>query len=161
MLNKNVTITKLDNGDISFTLLVSKTFKTSGGGYWSNIVKDVVVHSITQTLSEDGGEADDGYWCGDLAVNYDGSGKNGTWFDGSDLQQNGGLLNKLKADDSDGLIYTDNGFMQALHAELIAAGFDSKAVEDIGYSEQGMQEDGRVSCDAYDFGDELLKHANK
>ena len=159
MLNKIVTITKLDNGDVEFKLVVNKIFKAGGDGIWSAVSKDVLVHSITQTINKDE-KRREGYWHGDMGVNYDGSGKNGTWNDGTSIQS-GTLLNTLKASDSDGLIYTDKGFMKALHAELIAAGFDEAIVKDIGYSEQGMQADGRVSCDAYMFGDMIWKHVNK
>lgn len=45
----------------------------------------------------------------------------------------------------DGLIYTDKGFMRELREFLTAHGLPG---EDVSYSEQGMQGDDYVSCDA-------------
>jgi hypothetical protein len=44
-------------------------------------------------------------------------------------------------------------FLQQVKQFLIDAGFNADAVNDITYSEQGMQDDERVSCDAYAFAD--------
>ena len=47
-----------------------------------------------------------------------------------------------------GLIYTDLQFMSELRRELFARGVTEAALYDFGYSEQGMQGDDYVSCDA-------------
>lgn len=46
-----------------------------------------------------------------------------------------------------GLIYTDKLWMREFKAGLRAAGFSIKAVQNVGYSEQGMQGDNYVSMD--------------
>jgi hypothetical protein len=121
----------------NFEIAVNKTFTTVGDGYWSNVAKDVFVTSISMYIST---ESDDNSFCdGDLAVNY----TEATW------------------DNSvDGLIYTDSAFLAQVKEFLIAQGFDAQAVNDITYSEQGMQDDERVSCDAYAFGDYMRTISN-
>jgi hypothetical protein len=114
----------------SFSIDVNKTFNTCGDGHWSDKQKDVFVESISMYIST---ETDDGdFYDGDLAVNY----TEATWDNAVD-----------------GLIYTDSLFLQQVQQFLIDAGFNADAVNDITYSEQGMQDDERVSCDAYAFGD--------
>lgn len=122
---------------VNFEIAVNKTFKTCGDGYWSNVVKEVFVTSISMYI---GTVQEDTYFCdGDLAVNY----TEATW------------------DNSvDGLIYTDSAFLEQVKDFLINAGFDASAVEEISYSEQGMQDDERVSCDAYDFAQYIRKLSN-
>jgi len=113
-----------------FNIPVNKTFNTCGDGYWSDKQKDVFVESISMYIST---ERDDGdFYDGDLAVNY----TEATWDN-----------------NVDGLIYTDSLFLQQVKQFLIDNGFDANAVNDITYSEQGMQDDERVSCDAYAFAD--------
>lgn len=128
-----------DETGILFTIAVNKFFNTCGDGYWSNIAKQVYVESICMSISteniNDEGEAAE-YCDGDLAVVY----TEDTW-DNSAY----------------GLIYTDSLFLQQVKQFLIAAGFNKKAVNAITYSEQGMQDDERVSCDAYAFGDYVRK----
>jgi hypothetical protein len=120
-----------------FSIDVNTTFNTAGDGLWSNAVKDVFVNSISMYIST---EKDGDYFCdGDLAVNY----TEATWDN-----------------DKDGLIYTDRAFIAQVKAFLINAGFDNEAVNDITYSEQGMQDDERVSCDAYAFADYLRTLTN-
>lgn len=118
---------EMEEEGINFSIAVNKTFTTCGDGHWSNVAKEVFVESISMYIAIDAEDGD-----GDLAVNY----REATWDN-----------------DVDGLIYTDSAFLAQLHEFLIAAGFDEEAVNDIGYSEQGMQDDGRVSCDAYGFAD--------
>jgi len=113
-----------------FVIEVNKMFNTCGDGYWSDKQKDVFVTSIGMYIST---ETDDGdFYDGDLAVNY----TEATWDN-----------------NVDGLIYTDSLFLQQVKQFLIDNGFNADAVNDINYSEQGMQDDERVSCDAYAFGD--------
>ena len=120
-----------------FSIDVNKTFTTAGNGLWSNAVKDVFVTSISMYIST---EKDGDWFCdGDLAVNY----TEATWDN-----------------NVDGLIYTDKAFLAQVKAFLINAGFDNEAVNAITYSEQGMQDDERVSCDAYAFADYLRTLTN-
>jgi hypothetical protein len=124
-----------DENGMLFTIAVNKFFNTCGDGYWSNIAKEVYVESIcmyisTENINDEGEEAE--YCDGDLAVIY----TEDTWLN-----------------DAYGLIYTDSLFLQQVKQFLIDAGFNADAVNDITYSEQGMQDDERVSCDAYAFAD--------
>ena len=121
----------------NFEIVVNKTFTTAGDGLWSNVVKDVFVESISMFISTVNNEGD--FYDGDLAINY----TSDTWDN-----------------DVDGLIYTDRAFIAQVHAFLINAGFDNEAVNAISYSEQGMQEDERVSCDANEFADYLRNISN-
>jgi hypothetical protein len=116
-----------------FSIDVNRTFTTCGDGYWSNKQKDVYVTSISMYVCTQQDEHD---WSGDgdLAVNY----TEATWDNAVD-----------------GLIYTDTAFIAQVRTFLIAQGFDAAAVADINYSEQGMQDNGRVSCDAYAFANYL------
>lgn len=116
-------------------IAVNKMFTTCGDGYWSRTVKEVFVESITMFISAElqtysDGTVSDYYGDGDLAVNYD----EDTWND-----------------DELGLIYTDSKFLECVRTELIKAGISVEAAEDVTYSEQGMQDYGRVSCDAYEL----------
>ena len=130
-------ISNVDAEGFLFSIDVNKTFTTCGDGYWSNVVKEVFVTSISMHI---GTESDGGdYFDGDLAVNY----TEATWDN-----------------NVDGLIYTDSEFLHCVREFLINAGFNVAAVEDISYSEQGMQDDERVSCDAYSFADYIRTLSN-
>lgn len=130
-------ITNTTTEGFLFSIDVNTTFNTAGNGLWSNAVKDVFVTSISMYIST---EKDGDWFCdGDLAVNY----TEATWDN-----------------NVDGLIYTDKAFLAQVKAFLINAGFDNEAVNAITYSEQGMQDDERVSCDAYSFADYLRTLTN-
>lgn len=122
-------VTRTDEG-FTLDITVNKMFNTSGDGYWSETAKEVFVESITMYIASEAEEGD--YFDGDLAVIYD----TATWDD-----------NEL------GLIYTDTAFLECVRTELIKAGISIEAAEDVTYSEQGMQDEGRVSCDAYALAD--------
>jgi len=125
-------ITRDEHG-ATFTLALDVTLHTAGDGHWSKARKAVRVLAVTM-----GFDMDEGYeGCGDLGILYD----EATWDN-----------------EVDGLIYTDKQFLAELKAALLAAGCDAGAVDGISYSEQGMQDDGRVSCDAEEFGEWLLEH---
>ena len=47
----------------------------------------------------------------------------------------------------DGLIYTDEGFLEELRFLLVKQGFSVAATKDVDYSEQGMQGEDYVSLD--------------
>jgi hypothetical protein len=118
--------------DDSYTLdiTVNKLFTVAGDGLWSNTAKQVFVTNITMYI---GAVEEDGYYGdGDLAVHTTAE----TW-------------NEQEL----GLIYTDKAFIADVRAELIAAGIDAEVAADVDYSEQGMQDTGRVSCDAYKLAD--------
>jgi len=123
-------------------------------GLWSSVAKGVKVRHANFLVSkyEDDTEDKGYYWSGGLAgtVHYDGSGKDGTWYDGADIEQNA-MINNLKAmEDSDGLIYTDEAFLDNLKKYMVEhCDFDEALLEylDFDYSEQGMQEDEYVNLD--------------
>jgi len=128
---------------------------TDGSSIWNNsVVKGVKVDTISLIVNKY--EDDDGtyYWSGGLAgtISYDGSGKDGTWYDGLDDDSDTMLLNKIKSkDDSDGMIYTDDGFIKnSIKYMEEHCDFDSSLLSDFldfDYSEQGMQDDGAVNLD--------------
>lgn len=108
-------------------ITVNKMFTVCGDGLWSETAKEVFVESITMFIFADAEEG-----AGDLGVNYN----TDTWND-----------NEL------GLIYTDSAFLECVRTELIKAGISIEAAEAVDYSEQGMQDEGRVSCDAFELAD--------
>jgi hypothetical protein len=130
---------------------------TDGTSLWNNsVVKGVKVDYISLHVSkyEDDSEDKGYYWSGGLAgtISYDGSGKDGTWYDGADDNSDTMLLNKIKSkDDSDGMIYTDDGFIaNSIKYMEEHCDFDSTVLSDFldfDYSEQGMQDDGAVNLD--------------
>ena len=125
------TFTAIDNEFFEFGVDCDEIYTTNGCGLWSEAVKDVRVTSmgIVIGLTEEDG-------CGDFAVCYD----EATWDN-----------------NTDGLIYTDSAFLANVRDKvrdvLVQLNVDGDVanalVGDITYSEQGMQDDGRVSCDAY------------
>ena len=127
----------------TFNVSTDEVFTTSGRGYWSEAVKDVLVTDIGMYITTVN-EADEGeeasYFDGDMYVLYD----EATWNN-----------------EEDGLIYTDSAFIEQVKAKLFEAllqlNIDKATAKEvaysISYSEQGMQDDGRVSLDAYDFAD--------
>ena len=119
-------VTRDDEG-FMLDITVNKLFTVCGDGLWSETAKEVFVESITMFIFADAEEG-----AGDLGVNYN----TDTWND-----------NEL------GLIYTDSAFLECVQTELIKAGISIEAAEDVCYSEQGMQDEGRVSCDAYALAD--------
>lgn len=127
-----------DAEGFNFVVAITDTFNTIGDGYWSEVAKAVTVNEFGMYVNTDGEE----YGCGDFYVLYD----ENTW-----------------EDDVDGLIYTDSLFLKhtqnALAQALIKMGVDNTTAKDIAntvsYSEQGMQDYGRVSFDAYELADFL------
>lgn len=129
MTNKAISITKDGDEALQVSIALNTTLNTNGKGFWSNSAKDVDVTDLFLHvgLVDDG---DDYFGDSDLRVSFDAT-KWDTY--------------------NDGLVYTDKLFKEQLHALLISMGFDKDAVEDIRYSEQGMQGDDFISFDAYDF----------
>ena len=127
-------VTRTEDGYM-LDITVNKMFTTCGDGYWSETAKEVFVESIQMFIGAEqevysDGTVSDSFCDGDLAVLYD----TATWDD-----------NEL------GLIYTDSAFLECVRTELIKAGISIEAAEAVEYSEQGMQDEGRVSCDAYEL----------
>ena len=129
-----------DAEGVEFNFACDEVYTTCGDGYWSGEIKDVRVTEMGMYV----GLVDDGgfYGDGDFYVCYD----EATW------------------DNSvDGLIYTDSAFLENVRDKvrdvLLQMGVDdsvaNELASDITYSEQGMQDDGRVSCDAYALADFL------
>ena len=99
---------------------VFTTLHTNGNGYWSNKRKAVDVTKLDLqycTAEKDFGE---------LCVHF----TKASWDTATD-----------------GLIYTDKLFRTELRAYLQTLGFTEAEVNDVNYSEQGMQTDNYVSCD--------------
>jgi hypothetical protein len=139
-----------DAEGVTFNISTDEMYTTAGDGYWSEAVKNVRVTDIGMYISTKN-EADEGdeacYYDGDMYVCYD----EATW------------------DNSvDGLIYTDSAFLANVQDKvrdvLVQLNIDeasiNEAVGDINYSEQGMQDDGRVSLDAFVLA-ELLRNFYK
>lgn len=136
-----------DDG-FEFCVNANEVYTTAGDGYWSDVSKDVKVLGMgmyISTQSEDG----EFYSDGDFYVAYD----EATWDNAED-----------------GLIYTDSAFLANVQDKvrdvLAQLGVDYTTANtlagDISYSEQGMQDDGRVSFDAYMLADYLRKfYANE
>ena len=176
LANKNVTF-EFDNDEdkqVGIHIDVhNNRIWTGGDSIWNNcVVKGVKVDYISLRAHYDNWD-EDAYWSGGLSgtIAYDGSGKDGTWYDGGD-DANNVLINKIKdSRDSDGMIYTDTIFIENAIAYMEdECDFDSKLLKeflDFDYSEQGMQDDEMVNLDVEmdgDFwikcNDELVKFAN-
>jgi hypothetical protein len=137
------------DGDEGFTFNVetNEVYTTCGDGYWSNVVKNVLVTDIGMYVStkNEADESDEAsYYDGDMYVCYD----EATWDN-----------------DVDGLIYTDSAFLANVQDKLRDT-FLQMGINDadanmlagsVSYSEQGMQDDGRVSLDAFEVADYLRK----
>ena len=123
-------------------------------GLWNTTAKGVKVRHANFLVSkyEDDDEDKGYYWSGGLSgtIHYDGSGEDGTWYDGADVEQNT-LINKVKdMRESDGMIYTDEAFLRNMFAYMVAhCDFDMQLQQylDFDYSEQGMQDDEYVNLD--------------
>lgn len=142
----NTLIERNDEGFL-FNVNTNEVYTTAGDGLWSEAVKDVRVTAMGIFVSTEGND-DDGYSDGDFYVLYD----EATW-----------------SNDDDGLIYTDSAFIanvqDKMRDELLKMGVDddvaNELVANLDYSEQGMQDDGRVSCDAYALADFLRNYYAK
>tara|TARA_B100001287_G_C22671148_1_gene525322 strand:+ start:275 stop:862 length:588 start_codon:yes stop_codon:yes gene_type:complete len=157
---------------VNMNIAVNDKIWTDGTSIWNNnVVKGVKVDSIN-LVSTYYDDDEDAYWSGGLSgtISYDGSGKDGTWYDGGDVETQ--LINKIKDEqDSDGMIYTDSGFIaNSIKYMEQHCDFDAKLLSDFldfDYSEQGMQDDGAVNLDVELDGhfwikcnDELVKFVN-
>lgn len=98
-----------------------------------------------------GKDAEDGE--GDLAVLWETTGLENTG--GGDM---GSLI--MRGDDDEvggvmGEFYWEGGYTDRLREILLGAGFSKDSVEDVDTSEWGMQDEGRVSYDAYTIAEEV------
>jgi hypothetical protein len=122
----------------NFVVRYNAVYNTAGDGYCSEVVKAVAVTEIGMYVSTN----DEEYSDGDFYVLYD----EATWDN-----------------DTDGLIYTDSEFLYntqcAVYTALTKMGVEDNAAREVAstvqYSEQGMQDYGRVSFDAYKLADTL------
>ena len=176
--NKNVSLDVDIDGDentvgIYIDVNANKIW-TDGSSIWSDakVKKGVVTHSINLIVNKDKSEGEDAYWSGGLqgSIAYDGSGKDGTWYDGGSmsyedkLAQGSALINPVKLQDSDGLLYTDSGYIENCLVYMEKhCDFNRKLLAnylDFDYSEQGMQEDECVNLDA-DLDGDFWMHCNE
>ena len=127
-------VTRTEDG-FMLNITVNKMFTVCGDGYWSNTAKDVFVTDIGMFVSTNN-EADEG--------------EEASYFDGDMYAL---TTAETWNEEELGLIYTDSAFLECVKAELIKAGISVEAAEAVTYSEQGMQDEGRVSMDAYDVAD--------
>jgi hypothetical protein len=171
--NENVSFEHdADEQRVSIYVGVGCRIWTSGDSIWSRgVVKGVKVsecgfaseHSSEHYAEEDRAKLteEDLYWSGGLTgyANYDGSGKDGTWYDGKDDAS--ALINRNTSKESDGLIYTDDGFVKNLQKYFSdECDFDTYLLEkyfDFSYSEQGMQQEESVNFDVDLDGDFWIK----
>ena len=96
---------------------------TDGKGLWSRQAKSVTVTGIDCIITK---MEDEDRLFGELMVRFDLA----SWDT-----------------DKDGLIYTDDLFLEELHDLLVSQGFTAETANDVSYSEQGMQGDEYVSLD--------------
>ena len=150
LANENVEV-YFDEARTEFSICVevnnNRIWTDGNRGLWSTVAKGVKVRHANFLVSYDDG---DNTWSGGLAgtVHYDGSGEDGTWFDGGDVET--ALINKTKDKESDGMIYTDTAFLDNLFKYMVKhCDFDMDLQEylDFDYSEQGMQDDEYVNLD--------------
>lgn len=151
LANKNVEV-YFDEARTEFSISIdvhNNRIWTDGDGLWSTVAKGVKVQHANFLVSYDD---EDNTWSGGLAgsIHYDGSGEDGTWYDGADVENNT-LINKIKdMRESDGMIYGNDAFINNLQTYMVdSCDFDLQLCEylDFDYSEQGMQDDECVNLD--------------
>ena len=174
--NKNVNFYyDKDDMQISFNIDVGCRIWTDGSSIWSRgVVKGVKVSALSLNATHskemyaeedwDSLKDEDLYWSGGLTgyAHYDGTGKDGTWYDGKDDES--ALINRNTSAESDGLIYTDFGFIENAFKYMEEhCDFDSKLLRekflDFDYSEQGMQDYENVNLDV-DLDGDFWIHCN-
>lgn len=132
--------TNADAEGFNFAVALAEVYTTAGDGYWSDVSKAVEVTELGMYVATDADAGD-----GDFYVLYN----TATWDD-----------------DVDGLIYTDSAFLANVQDKvrdvLAELGVDyvtaNTIAGDVSYSEQGMQDVGRVSLDAYALADFLRNY---
>lgn len=96
--------------------------RTHGTGLWSSVRTSVTINRVVLAY-----ESDDGKF-GELRAYF----KPPEW------------------DSDDGLIYTDDGWLESFKHCMQTLGFSDAAVNDIAYSEAGMQGETFVSLDVFE-----------
>ena len=132
--------TNADAEGFNFAVTLAEVYTTAGDGYWSDVSKAVEVTELGMYVATDADAGD-----GDFYVLYN----TATWDDAVD-----------------GLIYTDSAFLANVQDKvrdvLAELGVDyvtaNTIAGDVSYSEQGMQDVGRVSLDAYALADFLRNY---
>lgn len=147
---------RIDSETFTICVDVNNERIWTGGerGLWNTTAKGVKVRHANFLVAREEDETEDKgyYWSGGLSgtIHYDGSGEDGTWYDGADVEQNT-LINKVKdMRESDGMIYTDEAFLRNMFAYMVEhCDFDMQLQQylDFDYSEQGMQDDEYVNLD--------------
>ncbi len=112
---------------MNFDQKVNFVTNTSGDGFWSDKVKTVRITRVELAYV-----SEEGNW-GELRA----------YFDTKDWDV-----------ENDGLIYTDSAWMGSFMICMSTLGFSDTAIDDISYSEQGMQEVDYVSMDV---GEQFIK----
>jgi len=103
-----------------FDQTVNFRTQTNGTGYWSGAEKFVTINRIRLAYLDE----------------EDGFGELRAYFDSADWDV-----------PTEGLIYTDKGWMKSFKACMATLGFSDRALDDLDYSEQGMQTREYVSMD--------------
>lgn len=114
---------------MEFSKQVNWQTHTGGNGHWSNQAKAIVILEVWLSSVNDEGDF------GELCARFD---------------------TKSWNCDQDGLIYTDDVWIDEFRALMRSLGFTRNAVNDINYSEQGMQGFNYVSMDV---GEDFLREA--
>lgn len=119
-------------GRYELVMPLDLTWKTNGDGLWSRAKKPVKVTQLLLHIYDTGQDL----MPEDLQVRFD----TATW----------GVY-------QDGLIYSDTAFVRQLRQFLVSQGTPAPIAGRVDYSEQGMQGDDYVSCDAFAFGEFIVK----
>ena len=112
---------------MEFSKKVNWQTHTGGNGHWSSATKAVTILEVWLSSINDEGDY------GELCARFDSK----TWNS-----------------DADGLIYTDSIWLNEFRALMRSLGFTRNAVNDISFSEQGMQGYNYVSMDV---GEDFLR----
>jgi hypothetical protein len=106
------------------------TATTDGKGHWSEEARAVDITKLKIGFNNQGMFPGEPFY-GELQA----------YFEGSGFTKNSWNVRAY------GLIYTDKQWLREFRAGLRAVGFSRRAVQDVQYSEQGMQGDDYVSFD--------------
>lgn len=107
---------------MNFDRQVNFVTRTNGTSLWSEVKKTVAINRVVLAY-----ESDEGTF-GELRAYF----KPSEW------------------DSDDGLIYTDEGWIKSFKECMRTLGFSDQAIDDIAYSEAGMQGETFVSLDVFD-----------
>jgi hypothetical protein len=105
---------------MKFDRQVNFVTRTDGGSYWSSVAKTVRINRVELAHTSDQGNF------GELRA----------YFDTRDWDV-----------ESDGLIYSDAGWIRSFRSCMATLQFSVQALADITYTEQGMQGNNYVSLD--------------